>query len=293
MGTLVTITVVHPDGEAARWMVEGAFAELTRLEGILTRHRSESPLGRLNRTGRLEDAPAELLEVLGAGLALAERSGGAFDPTVLPLLRLWERAEAAGARPHETALRAAHDRVDWRRVRVAGREVRLEGTGTEVSLDGIAKGFVVDRTVETLVSAGAERVMVDAGGDVATGGDGSTADPWTVAVQAPRDPASAAGGVRLGGRAVATSGDYLRSFTTDRAHHHILDPRTGRSPEVAASASVVAGRAMDADGLSTALLVLGPSDGLALLERVPDAEALVVDKDGRAWPSQGFSTAAV
>ncbi len=291
MGTIVTITVVHPDGGAARDMVDGAFAELTRLEGILTRHRPEAPLGRLNRAGRLDDAPAELLHVLGAGLELAERSGGAFDPTVLPLLRLWEAAGAAGRRPDSTELRAAHARVGWQRVRVVDRSVELEA-GTEVTLDGIAKGYVVDRTVAALVGAGAERAMVDAGGDVATGGIGSSQDPWTVAVQAPRT-ASAADVVRLGGGAIATSGDYLHSFTADRTHHHILDPRTGASPDGTASASVVAGRAMDADGLSTAVLVLGAADGLALLERTPGTGGLLVDKAGREWRTRGFSDAVV
>jgi thiamine biosynthesis lipoprotein len=287
MGTVVTITVVHPEAEGARAMVDAAFAEMTRLEAALSRHREDAPLGRLNRTGRVESAPPELTEVLGAALELARRSEGAFDPTVLPILRAWEAARPDGL-PDEATLREAHARVGWEGVHLAGDVVTLDDAGMALTLDGIAKGYVVDRTVAELVGLGAARVMVDAGGDMATGGAGSEEDPWTVALQDPADFGAAAGVVRLDGVAVATSGDYLQSFTTDRAEHHIIDPRTGRSPRETSAVSVVARTAMEADGLSTALLVLGPSDGLALLAGTPGAEALIIDKHGKTERSRGF-----
>jgi thiamine biosynthesis lipoprotein len=158
----------------------------------------------------------------------------------------------------------------------------------ELTLDGIAKGYVVDRTVGELVRLGAERVMVDAGGDMATGGSGSARDPWTVVLQDPRDSGAGAAVVRLDGLAVATSGDYLQSFTSDRADHHIIDPRTGRSPRETSSVSVLAPSAMEADGLSTALLVLGAVDGKALIDRTSGVEAMIIDKQGKTERSRGF-----
>jgi FAD:protein FMN transferase len=143
--------------------------------------------------------------------------------------------------------------------------------------------------VQAIAAAGAERVMVDAGGDIGSGGAAVGDDPWTIAIEDPHQPGRSVGRVRLAGQAIATSGDYMQAFTQDRRHHHILDPRTGRSPEHTSSVTVTAATAMDADALSTALLVLGPEEGLALLERVPGAEGVVVTKDGRRFASQGLA----
>jgi len=289
MGTIVTISVAHPDVEGARAMVEDAFSEMERLESVLTRHRLTAPLGELNATGRVAYAPEELRYVLTAALGLAERSGGAFDPTVLPVLKEWESARSAGmARPADLAVEHARAHVGFGGVRFREEGIALDDRRMAVTLDGIAKGFVVDRTLEGLVSAGADRVLVDAGGDMASGGDASKSDPWTVAIQDPQVDASE-GLVRLAGGCIATSGDYLHSFSEDRSDHHIIDPRTGRSPDATSAVSVLAGRAMDADGLSTTLLVMGPDSGMVLVDGTPGAEALIIDKQGARMQSQGFA----
>lgn len=289
MGTVVTLTAVHPDAGAARDMIRAGFGEMARLEGLLSRHRRDTPVGRLNATGRLHEAPAELLAVLREAGALAAASGGAFDPTVAPLLGLYERAfTETGRPPRDEDIRAARALVDHRGVSIDGRAIAFARPGMSITLDGIAKGFIVDRTIDVLVGRGAERVLVDAGGDMATGGSGSSADPWTVAVQDPHRERGSVGVLRLGGECIATSGDYMRSFTLDRRFHHIVDPRTGRSPEALSSVSVVAPSAMVADGLSTTLMVLGPERGLELLARYEDAEGLVVTKTGERLRSEGF-----
>jgi thiamine biosynthesis lipoprotein len=177
--------------------------------------------------------------------------------------------------------------VDYRRVRVDDAAIALETPGMALTLDGIAKGYVVDRVVHTLVEKGADRVVVEAGGDLASGGAGAE-EGWPVAIQDPRDPAGILGDFRLRGEGVATSGDYVQAFTGDRSLHHILDPRTGRSPAHTSAATVVAGNAMDADALSTAAFVLGPEEGIALLARLPGVEGLLVTKDGRPSRTPGF-----
>ena len=289
MGTIVTITVAHPELEGARAMVEGAFAEMGRLEGVLTRHRPDAPLGRLNTAGRISHVPDELRYVLTSSLDLARRSGGAFDPTVLPVLKTWEAARADGlGRPSDQAIEEARAFVDFGGLRFHEEGVLLDDPRMAVTLDGIAKGFVVDRTLDRLVGAGAERVLVDAGGDMATGGDAAARDPWTVAIQDPQSDGRA-GLVRLAGGCIATSGDYLQSFSEDRVDHHIIDPRTGRSPKTTSSVSVMSDSAMDADGLATTLLVMGPEAGRTLIDDTPGAEALIVDKEGERVQSRGFT----
>lgn len=289
LGTLVTLTSVHPDAGAARAVVDTGFTEIERLEAILSRHAPDTPMARLNREGRLPDPPDELLTVLRRAAWYHHRSEGAFDPTVAPLLELWARRRARDARPPgDGEIRRALERVGFEQVATDDDGVSFARPGVSLTLDGLAKGFVVDRAVAVLVAAGAERVVVDAGGDMASGGPGVGAEPWTVGVQDPHHADGSLGRVRLGGDAVATSGDYMRSFTPDRQHHHILDPRTGRSPDHTSSVTVVAGTAMDADALSTALLVMGPEAGLPFLERLPGAEGLMVDKEGTRTASAGL-----
>jgi len=289
LGTLVTVTVVHPDASAAGAMVDEAFAEITRLEAILSRYRPDSPLSRLNAVGSIDDAPAELLEVMAQALDYARMSAGAFDPTVAPLHHLYaSRAERGEGLPDAVAVASALPLVGYEGVRIEGAGVEFDRPGMSVTLDGIAKGYVVDRTVATLVGAGAERVLVDAGGDIASGGARSVDEPWTVAVQDPRDEHGTIDLVRLAGGCIATSGDYLQWFTEDRSAHHIIDPRTGHSPTHTASVSVVARTAMAADALSTAVMVLGPDAGVRLLEHLDGVEGLVVTKAGEAVRTKGF-----
>ena len=293
MGTVVTLTVVSPDGDEGRAWIREAFAEMERLEGVLSRHRDDSALGRLNREGRLSAPPLELVRVLTRASEVSRLSNGAFDATVAPLLRLYERSFAETGRPPTDArIVDALALVDHRAVRVEDDGIAFERPGMAVTLDGIAKGHIVDRTIDVLVAHGAERVLVDAGGDMATAGAGSADEEWTVGIQDPHAD-GVMGLVRLGGDCIATSGDYMRTFTEDRRFHHILDPRTGRSPEETSSVTVISGTAMEADALSTAVLVLGPVRGIALLEQMTGAEGMIVTKDGARLASSGLARHAV
>lgn len=330
MGTEVTITVVHPDAAEAQRLVDVTFDEIERLEAILSRYRPETPVSRLGREGILHAPPPELAEVLGRARDLSERTGGAFDVTVAPLLDLYRggtpegggraarggrggrgggvASAVDGALPSREEIEAALALVDYRSLRVEEGVVSLERPGMSITLDGIAKGYVVDRAVATLRSGGAEQVLVEAGGDLATAaGDpgaptaggtrsvapsGGRAPGWEVDVQDPHDPSGSLGVLRLLGEGVASSGDYMHAFTRDRMHHHILDPRTGRSPRHTSGVTVVAPSAMDADALSTAAFVLGPEEGLALLEGAEGVEGLIVGKGGESASTRGLGLRA-
>jgi thiamine biosynthesis lipoprotein len=288
MGTVVTIDVVHPDGAAARDMIASSFAEMERLEGVLSRHRPDAALAALNAAGRLVAPPAELVEVLRTAARYSALTSGAFDVTVAPLVRLYaECFQRSAAPPPEARVREALALVDFRGVRIEDEAIELSQPRMSITLDGIAKGYIVDRTVDVLVAGGAGRVLVNAGGDMASAGTGSGVEPWTVGIQDPHDPRGLVDVVRLSGACVATSGDYMRNFTEDRRFHHIVDPRTGFSPSDASSVSVLATTAMDADALSTAALVLGPTDGVALLERLDGVQGIVVTKSGEQLRTTG------
>ncbi len=290
MGTLVTVTVIHPDATAARALVAAAFAEMARLEGILSRHQAGTALDRLNSEGILHDAPPELLRLLTESRRYSELTEGAFDSTVLPLLWLYEAsAEDTGGVPERAEIEEVLSLVDYRAVRIDDRVVTLSRPGAAVTLDGIAKGYVVDRAAEALVTGGAEEVMVEAGGDVAGVGGAAPGGGWRLGVQDPRNAAEILGVVRIRNEGVATAGDYMQAFTDDLTLHHIVDPRTGRSPEHASGVTVVAPTAMEADALSTSVFILGPATGLDLLERLEGCEGLLVTKEGETHTTTGFS----
>ena len=289
LGTAVTVTVVHPNADEARAMVNRALNEIERLEGVFSRYRAGTPVARLNREGRVTEAPGELIEVVSSALDYSRMTGGAFDVTVAPVLNLYvSRFAVTDVPPTDAEVSEAMALVGWQGLHVDGRTIELERPGMEITLDAIAKGFVVDRAVAALTAAGADRVIVEAGGDIATRADWD--DPWQVAIQNPHDPKGSLGVVQLRGESLASSGDYMQYFTPDRRLNHTIDPRTGRSPQHSSGSSVRAPTAMDADALSTAVFVLGPREGIALLDGLERIEGMLVTKAGELFASRGFPT---
>ena len=172
--------------------------------------------------------------------------------------------------------------------------LRFERVGMSVTLDALAKGRVIDEGAAALRSCGFSQVIVEAGGDLAAAGFCPDGSPWQVGVPSPcaQDhpgmlavfPVETAGGIT----GVATSGDYQDAFSADFQRNHLIDPATGNSPQDLASGTVLAKSAMDADALSTALMVLGSERGIALVDQMPDVEALLVGKNLQIHRSAGF-----
>lgn len=286
LGTEVSITALHADAHLAERAIAAAFAEIDRVEDVLSLYRPDSQVCRLNREGVLDSPHAYLLQVLQAASDLSRRSNRAFDVTVQPLWSLYAAASKAGRLPTEDEIAAARSLVNpWRMV-IGDDRIALS-TGTTITLNGIAQGFATDRAIAVLRAHGVEHALVNAGelGPVGTRPEGV---PWTVGIQHPRQEDAWVALAKLDGRCLATSGDYATTFSDDRAYNHIFDPRTGRSPEIFSSVSVVAQTGMEADGLSTALFVTGLERGLELIRAMPGADALFVFKDGRVVQTEGF-----
>lgn len=276
MGTLWTI---EAEGDRAGEAVETAFAEIRRLDALLSTYRPDSELSRLNRTAAaapvaLSDETASLIR---RALAYAAASDGAFDPTVGPLVKAWGFKHLDYKRPSEAQLAAARARVGYRHVRFDRGRLAFARPGMELDLGAIAKGYAVDRALSLLGARGMRRARVDAGGNQAVLGAG----PWRFGVRHPRREGELLGVVTLAAGGLSTSGDAERGFWLDgRRYGHVLDARTGW-PASAMSVTVTAPTAEAADALSTALAVLGPAKGRALLARYPGCEALFVLPDGK------------
>jgi thiamine biosynthesis lipoprotein len=286
MGTVVSVTVITPDEEAGRAAIEAAFEEIARVESLTTRYAGGSEISDLNamEEGYVgEPVGPEVTEIVARSLEIARESEGAFDITVAPLVELWPLTRDDFAVPDEAAVEEALWSVDWQAVQVdtaAGTMTALPGIA--VDLDGVAKGYAVDRATAVLGRMGIETGVVDAGGDVGFVGTPPNSEHWRVGIKHPRGE-GLLGVAHLDASSVATSGDYQRYAVIDGVrYHHILDPSTGRPARGVMSVTVSTDRCVDADALATAVFVLGRERGMALVERMPGVEAVMVTADGDA-----------
>ena len=292
MGTVVNLIIVSEDAGTARAAIDATFNRMAALEQVLSRFNPTSELSQLNQTGRLDKPHPDMLQVLRLAQSTSAASGGAFDVTIKPVLDLYQRAQAnEEPLPTPQAIEAALKLVNYQNLVADDAAIRFTQPGMSVTLDGLAKGYIVDRGVAELKRLGFGHVTVEAGGDLMSLGTKEEDAPWKVGVQSPR--ASHTGvmaSFTLRDRAAATSGDYMQPFTPDFRLHHILDPRTGQSPLELASATITAPTAMQADALATTVMVLGSERGLELVARMPGVEGYVISKEMRVSQSRGFAS---
>lgn len=283
MGGLVTVTAVTRDPDRAELGVERAFEEMSRLASVFTRHDAEGEVARLNEAGVLTDPSSELVALLRRCRRIYDRTDGAFDPTVLPVLTAYESGRD---HPLDARRRAAEATFDS--VTVTDSELR---TPTPVTLDGVAKGAVVDAGVAALrdwVDAG----LVEAGGDVRAFGGSGSASRWRIGVEDPRGDGLAAT-LRLDSGGVATSGDYRIYYDEDRTAHHIVTPGTGQSPTEDTSVTVVAPDAETADAYATAAFVMENDRASSFVDARDGVSALFLTRDGDQRAAGGWAALRV
>jgi len=291
LGTSLELLVTAARESAARRAESEALAEIDRLEPVLSGWSSTSELALFLAT-RDADVPvsAELAEVLQASAQWRERTSGTFDPAVQAIV---DRLRSGDIDEAETLARRGTFREPlWLVDRARGTARRL--TRRAVTLDAIAKGYIVARAAMQARSVeGVADVLLNVGGDVQHYGEHAA----TVGVADPAAPAENAppiAVVRLQNAALATSGGYRRGFLLDgRRVSHITDPRTGRSAEQIASASVIAPDCATADTLSTAFSVMTPAESVALADSLGDIGCLLVEADGSVTTNRSWNDRAV
>ncbi len=282
MGTIAEVQVVHRDERFAEDAIDAAIAELQWVERTMTRFRSDSDIGRANLGAGRDGVrvTAETAVVIAAALRAASVSDGRFDPAVGAASELWDvlnrHEPPAGDRVQRLAARGF-----WRKVDVAvsagAPRVRFDDPDLHLDLGAIAKGYGVDRATGVLRARGVQHAIVTVGGDLFALGQSPEGEPWTVGIRSPHDPHGLAATLRVSDRAVATSGDYERFFRwRGMQYHHLIDPATAaprRTPFH--SATVLAGRCIDADAASTAVFGLSRAAALVIARRL-DASAEVI-----------------
>lgn len=290
MGTVVNLTVVTTSASRGRDAISACLDRMVGLERMLSHFQSDSQLSHLNRDGTLSNASSALVEVLDHARRVSELSDGAFDITIKPLVDMYQLAagEEKGL-PTPEVIAETLKLVDYRQVEVVNDQVHFGTPGMAITLDGIAKGYIVDEGVAVLHERGFTNVLVEAGGDLLASGERRSDDAWQIGIASPRDsqPGLLAR-ISVQNNAVATSGDYMQAFSPDFSLHHIIDPHTGYSSSWLASVTVTSPTAVLADALATTLMVVGPESGLKLLEHFPGCEAYMVTKDLKVIKSSGF-----
>ncbi len=290
MGTLVTLTTAQASRLRAEEAMGRAFAEIDRLSAIFSRYDSNTPVWILNRDGRVAGIPHELAEVMDRALRFGRLTDHAFDITVQPVVDLlWARQNPTGNMDIAgEELAHALSLVDARGV-VRGRDsIRLQHQGMGVTLDGIAKGYIVDKVSTVLSAHGVPNHVVNAGGDIRTSGEKYAGTPWAVAIQDPAKQRNYPAVVHMRDGAIATSGGYEVFYDRERLHSHLVSPRTGASPHGILSVSVSAPTVMEADTLATAVYIMQARQGVQFIESLPGRECLVLGRNGAAYTSRGW-----
>ena len=286
MGTRFAIEIESDDAEGARAAIEAAFAEVARVEALLSEWREDSEISEVNRQAGQDPVRVgpEMLEVSLRAREISELTNGAFDVTFAPCWEVWDfRRERV---PSDVALDACSELVDWRWLEIdeEASTLRLTRRAMKMGISGIGKGYGVDRAAAVLEERGFDRRLVDGGGDVRLNGR-----PWVMGIAHPRSPGALLGKVEVSEGAIVTSGDYYRYFEKDGVrYHHILDPRNGRTARGCIAVTVIAPDATQADALATGLFVMGADKGLALVESLAGIEALFVLPDLTQRRSSGF-----
>ncbi len=294
MGSELRVSAFTADEPGARAAFDEVFAEFDRLDGLLSVWRDGSDVQRINQAAGRHAVPveADTLAVLAEARQVGDWTNGKFDITFGALSDIWRFDQDQDDRvPTGEEIAARLGLVDYTAVRVdeADGTAYLSRPGMRIHLGGIGKGYAVDRAAAILRSRGIANFMIQAGGDLYVAGR-RAGRPWRLGIADPRNPDGPPfGSLDLSDSTFSTSGDYERFFIKDGIrYHHLLDPDEGRPARGCRSVTIVTDRAVRADALSTGVFVLGPAAGLALVERLPGVEAVIVTEENDVLVSTGL-----
>jgi len=296
MGTKVDVSVWTSDDARATAALGAVMNEFERLDRMMTVWREDSDIARLNAAagGPAVTVSPETREVLHIAHEISEQTHGKFDVTFAALSGLWkfDYQDKDNTIPDRREVLERLPLINYRDLEVDDRAgtAFLKRKGMRVNLGGIGKGYATDRAAEILRRLGLHDFMIQAGGDLYVAGRRGDR-PWRVGIRDPRGPADRSfAALDLSDSTFSTSGDYERFFMKDgRRYHHILDLSAGEPARGCRSVTLVTGRAVIADALAKGVFVLGPDAGMALIERLPDVEGVIVSARNEVLVSSGLT----
>jgi FAD:protein FMN transferase len=288
MAIPVTIILYGGDISIASRAAKAAFERIHELNAVMSDYDPQSELRRLCDSSSAGSGVAvsdDLWQVLVHSQDLSTRSDGAFDITVGPVVRLWRRARQMKVMPTSQVLNKALDRVGYNLIRLDSKQHKVELLKADMRLDlgGIAKGYALDQAYIALKKNGIDRALIEAGGDIRLGEPPPNKPGWRIGVAQIDAKGQPGIYLSLSRVAVATSGDTMQFVMIDgKRYSHIVDPKTGIGLTDRTQVTVIAPDGITADGLSTAVNVLGPAKGLKLIESTPNTAAYIMrQSDGK------------
>lgn len=294
MGTYVSITVFSNEYTGNK-AINTAFDRIKEIEGIASIFDENSEASFLNKNGYLDGPSPEFLDLINSSLYYYNISGGCFDITVQPLLDLWsgglwkETAEVQAEKIEEALAVVGSDKIV-----VSDNRIEFKVDGMAITLGAIAKGYAVDEAIKVLKEFGIKQALVNAGGDLYAMGTKPDGTSWTVELENPDDLDNVDTDIEplptfaFADKAVATSGNYYRYYDPEKEVAHINDPRTGYTANSCISVTIIADTCMEADALATSVFVMGPDDGMELVESLDNVETLIIDSEGKVTKSSGL-----
>ncbi len=293
MDTYVSITVVSESEQVSQDAIEQAFAAIETFGNRINFYSDKSELAMINRSAGTAgvSVSTETLDIIDKALFVADASNGAFDPTIGPLIQLWNFHEPV--KPHPDDIKNRLPLVNYRHVSIdKDRDVvMLKEKNMLLDLGGIAKGYAADIAVDVLKKNGISSGLVVIAGDIRAFGSKPGGKPWNIGIRNPRQKNRAdeiIAKMQLTDKAISTSGDYERFFIQDGVrYHHLLNPGTGFPAMTIRSVSIIADKGVFADAFSTAVFVLGPEKGMDLVNKM-NMEAVIIDNNGTIYTTEAL-----
>lgn len=287
MGTEVRAELWHEDAAVARAAMDAVMDEMHRIDALMSPFKLDSELSRINREAAQKPVviSQEMFDLIARSLEFSKLSGGAFDITFSSVGYLYDYREHI--KPSDAEIAKALPGVNYRHLQLdrKRRSIHFARSGVRIDLGGIAKGYAVDNCIALLKKRGITNAIVTAGGDSRLLGD-RRGRPWKVGIRDPRRRDDVVMVLPLVDVAISTSGDYERYFEVDGVrHHHIINPKTGKSASGVRSVTVIAPDGVTTEGLTKSVFVRGPEEGMRLIESLPNVDAIVIDATGNIFYS--------
>ena len=293
MGSRFEISAVHDDAASCQAAIDDAYAEIERIEAVISEWRETSAASEINRKAGVEpvEVSQEFFNLIRRSLRVSVLTDGAFDITFNTVGRLWNFKSHTSPIPDEESIRIALKDIGYQHVVLDETKltVFLDRRGTQIGFGAIGKGYAANRAVFVLKEHGVTGGVVNAGGDLVIFGTQENGEPWRIGIANPLDREKVFAYLDVTEQAVVTSGDYENYIEIEgKRYSHILDPRTGYPVQELRSVTIVCPDGELADALATGVSVLGVEAGLALVDRLHGVEAMLVDQNGTIHFSDGL-----
>jgi len=279
MDTFVSITVYDEDKKPdyLNPILDEAFGRIEDIDKLMSAYSDSSTVSVINNNSgkKYTEINEELEHIIKRGIEYSVLTGGAFDVTIFPLMKIWNILSDSPVVPSENTIKEKLDLTGCGKIKIDEKKAFLEIEGMGIDLGGISKGYAIDKSLSYLISQDIRKVVIDAGGDLGIYIDDK--DSANVQVRHPREEGDFWGNFKVKHAGIATSGDYQRFFSKDGVrYHHIIDPQTGYPGRKSVSVTIVTDSAEKADALATAVFIMGPEEGMKLIEKLEGVEGVIL-----------------